>query len=211
MQHALRFRLSPTALFAVLIVLGVLLSGITARIRSSPSSASRHAPIQARAAAIARWSEQSFARYRLIVEENAGECRQDVVVEHEQVASVRENTCSHPARTIADLFSFVKQTQDQMISSSAKPLVHTPEMLQVAQCAGACVCNVLRSIRARYDPRLGFPTEIQVWRHEQAEWAKSAFWRRVWLNQQLPSCVKTSLLRSSPSQNITIRAVIPLS
>ncbi len=95
----------------------------------------------------ARWANRPFTAYRLVLEYSAlaeTSCRQDMVIEAEQVVTVNEHGCpSRPLMTVSGLYAFIDQR--------ATAPIEWPNGYK---------CNY-RALRVSYDPQLGYPLEIK--------------------------------------------------
>ena len=149
-------------------------------------------------AAKARWAARSFSSYQLVIQEetNAGSCRQAVEIRDEQIARVLLNRCVRlPSWTVNNLFTWAEQAGDP--SSRCYPSTVT------------CVCYQAYSLRASYDPTLGYPQSItQAW-SLHLNWAYLGHWQRFWRTGQLPDCANVSRF-AERYVTITVVSLTPL-
>jgi hypothetical protein len=133
------------------------------------------------AAAKARWAARPFSAYRLVVREqtNASSCRQAVEVRDEKIDRVLENRCVRlPSWTVTNLFTWAEQSSDP--ASRCYPSAIT------------CVCHKTYSLRADYDPLLGYPRSIiHAW-SLRLNWAYLGHWKRLWRTGELPACANVA-------------------
>lgn len=144
--------------------------------------------VRERTAAEARWAARPFARYRLVLQDRF--CHQDVEIHGDQVVTVFRNTCEHPAWTIADLFRLI--ARDQTVS--------------IPCIAMGCACDDILTVRATYDPTLGYPQTIRVRVHATPNWRHPDYWKRAWMMKSLPNC---DVLMDG-SKTIKVHALTPL-
>ena len=149
-------------------------------------------------AARARWDARALPRYRLVVDEetNAGSCRQDLRISGERIAEVLRNTCVRvPSWTVASLFAWAAGLPDQ-----------------AARCypsAVACVCHIVYTTRASFDPQLGYPQQIAYRWALTTNWAYRGHWERMLREHELPSCDQVTR-RASGHITVTVVSLTPL-
>lgn len=133
------------------------------------------------AAARARWQARPFSGYRLVVQEETGasSCRQTVEVRDEKIERVLENRCVRlPSWTVTNLFTWAEQSSDAR--SRCYPSAIT------------CVCYKTYSLRASYDPQLGYPRSITHAWSLSLNWAYLGHWKRLWRTGELPACANVA-------------------
>jgi hypothetical protein len=133
------------------------------------------------AAAKARWAARPFTRYQLEVQEetDASSCRQTVEVHDEKIARVLANRCVRlPSWTVSNLFTWAEQPSEP--SSRCYPSAIT------------CVCLKSYSLRASYDPLLGYPRSITHAWSLSLNWAYLGHWKRLWRTGELPACANVA-------------------
>jgi len=124
------------------------------------------------AAARQRWATHAIPHYRLVVrmvDDDGGGCRQDIVVQHEQVMRVFENTCRGSARTVTELFDWIEQ---RIASYRAQPRGCGPN---------GCACDGTLGVDATYDAERGYPTSTHI--HllpEEGSRFPSYWWKWIW-------------------------------
>jgi hypothetical protein len=104
-------------------------------------------------------------------------CRLEVEVRDERVVAVlREDTCTHPARTVTMLFN--------MVEHAVSPLY---------TCAPpSCACRHVVTVYADYNAQLGFPQKVAVRVERETNWRERPFWRYLWTARRLPDCAWAS-------------------
>jgi hypothetical protein len=133
------------------------------------------------AAARSRWTARPFSRYQIVVQEdtNSSSCRQAIEVREERIERVLQNRCGRlPSWTVSNLFTWVEQTD--AATTRCYPSTVT------------CVCYAVYSLRADYDPLLGYPHSMTYAWHLRLNWTYLGHWKRLWRTGELPACANTS-------------------
>jgi hypothetical protein len=146
------------------------------------------APERQFVAAEARWRKRDFIRYRFAIEGDNGRCRQESLVQGEQVTKVVDNTCRIPARTVTSLFRLIRLTP--------------PATYQCVE--HGCACDTVMNVETAYDPRFGYPRYIGFYWSVRPNLLHGDYWRYIWDNGRLPSCRATQF-----SRVITITSLTP--
>lgn len=148
-------RLAMAALAAALLATAVL-CGALARPRQDRAAA-RLAAIGGEVdAARRRWLDREPAHYRLVVERSdvwLGLCRQELEVRGGQIVAVARDSCRsvQAPPTVGALFYTIER------------YVREP------QCGpGGCACDGYVVPDVEYDPALGFPRHVRLWRERPA-------------------------------------------
>ena len=185
-------RHSTIGLLLLSVGFGVLACGLLGALAASA------APGDDLLAARARWAAHPLPRYRLVVDEetNAGSCRQDLRISGERIAEVLQNRCVRvPSWTVANLFGWAAGLEDH-----------------AARCypsAVACVCHIVYTTRASFDPQLGYPQRIAYQWKLTTNWAYPGHWERLLRQHELPSCDQVTR-RASGHITVTVVSLTPL-
>lgn len=127
------------------------------------------AAAEALATARARWGARPFARYQMRVQDI---CEQDVTVDGAQIVESSDTFCGLRGRTIDELFTLIERDETVTYSCVAR----------------GCTCDDVMSVRAAYDPHLGYPTAIEVRISARPNPAHLDFWRQMWATWSIPRC-----------------------
>ena len=99
-------------------------------------------------------------------------CEQDVTVDGTHIVASSSTICGLRGRTIDELFSLIER--DQTVTYTCV--------------ANGCSCDDVMSVRASYDPQLGYPTAIEVRISARPNPTHPDFWRHLWAMWSLPRC-----------------------
>lgn len=177
-----RFGRRPVRWAALVGGLGLLLVG-TLAFGVAPTTA--HARLTA---ARAQWALRPFDSYRLVVEETAVRCRQDVEVRSEVVYRRFSNSCRTVPWTVTGLFSLAEQNH-----STRYPCVDR-----------GCACDTVMTARVFYDARLGYPSRLEFRWSIAPNVSHPDFWRQLLAEGALPRCRTLSY-----SQTIQVVSLTP--
>ena len=123
------------------------------------------------------WLAQKLQNYRIVVQQQIGTatCRQEIIVQNEQIANVRQNDCGQPATwTASHLFAWVSQLKRQ------RTQCYPSDQL--------CACRLLQSTQASYDPQRGYPQKVVYSLRMQPNLLSRDYWQYAWTINSLPNC-----------------------
>jgi len=124
------------------------------------------------ATARSRWAARPFSKYRILIEDDNGQCHQDAAVQDETVVTGFHNDCRIPLRTVTSLFSLIEGVQPSRY-----------------RCVDyGCACDTVMSVYTVYDAQLGYPTEIMFQWNVQANWRHLDYWKYTWSMGHPPPC-----------------------
>jgi hypothetical protein len=126
-----------------------------------------------------RWSMRPFSHYRLLLRDKR--CLQDIEVRNERVVQVEPNNCEPPPRTVSDLFTLIQR--DGEIATTCIAL--------------GCACDDVITVRAVYDPSLGYPSSIEVRLTARPNPRHPDYWSELFEKRKIPDC---SLLAEGSKQ-----------
>lgn len=136
---------------------------------------------QGRSTALQRWSERTFANYRISLRmEYRGEyCFQQLEVQEGQLPQALRNTCD-PAwldlLTVPQLFDLSRQIED-IPTSRCYPSTRW------------CICQrVFSNRQIYYDDALGYPALLLTRSDLEPNWTSADFWQRLTQTNTLPNC-----------------------
>lgn len=160
----------------------LLLGGLLAYrlLGSAPSG------LPALSAARERWAARPFARYHMLVHDI---CDQELTVEGLRIVKASQTFCASRGRTVDDLFKLIERDQTVTYTCVAR----------------GCTCDDVISVRATYDPQLGYPTTIEVRITARPNPNHLDFWRQMWATWSMPRC---GLMEGS--KTIRVTALKPL-
>jgi hypothetical protein len=141
------------------------------------------------AAAYARWSLRPFDTYRLVVEESAVRCRQDVAVRGEGVVKQFSDTCRTVPWTVAGLFMLAERNH-----STRYPCVDQ-----------GCACDTVMTARVQYDAQLGYPNRLEFRWAIEPNLRHFDFWEHLLAERAVPQCRALAY-----SQTIQVVSLTPM-
>jgi hypothetical protein len=130
-----------------------------------------------RIAAQQRWSARSFANYHITlqIERLSRVCFQELEVRGDHVRTLND-TCD---------LSWMSGLSISRMFELATWMEHSPDCYPSLR---NCPCQRVRQGEIRYDPQLGYPSEI-IWnRQVQPNVDHPDFWWRTWSDLALPQC-----------------------
>jgi hypothetical protein len=127
-----------------------------------------------------RWARREFSEYRMVLQDDSGRCRQDVLVTDERVTQRLWNTCRIPPRTVGSLFRLIEGTPP-----SRYPCVEH-----------RCACDTVVRVETDYDQALGYPRSIRFEWSVRASWHRLDYWGYVVSHGTLPTCRNTTFSRA---------------
>jgi len=161
------------ALFAKPLVRWALAGGIALLLAGGGALAAAPTTARARlAAAHARWALRPFDAYRLVVEESAVRCRQDVAVRAEEVVKRFSDTCRTVPWTISGLFTLAERN-------------HSTRYRCVDQ---GCACDTVMTAHVFYDSQLGYPDRLEFHWAIEPNISHPDFWRQLLAGRAVPQC-----------------------
>jgi hypothetical protein len=152
-------------LAALLGCAALLLGGFAA---SSVFSANATA-LRALGDARARWAARPFNRYYMRIHDL---CEQELTVDGGRIVESTRTFCASRGRTVDELFRLIERDQTVTYSCVSR----------------GCTCDDVMTVRASYDPTLGYPTAIEVRINARPNPARLDFWRQMWATWSLPRC-----------------------
>lgn len=176
-------RRKPTAR-ALLIIVGV---AVLASLAAVGVAQARSGFFERLHAAQTRWEARPFAQYRMQIEDESGNCRQDVEIDGERIVRRISNDCRIPPRTVSSLFRLIEGTPP----SRYRCVEHR------------CACDTVMSVTTDYDPDLGYPQRIRFVWQVRTNWHHRDYWSYVWDTGALPRCRDTSFSRTIKVVSLT--------
>jgi hypothetical protein len=139
------------------------------------------------ASARSRWAARSFSEYRLVIEDDNGQCHQNVAIQDETIVTRFQNDCRFQPRTVTNLFRLIEAIQPSTY-----------------RCVDyGCACDTVMSVRTAYDARFGYPTEITFQWNVKANWRNVDYWKYTWSTGHPPPCRVSNYRRTTSVLSLT--------
>lgn len=123
-------------------------------------------------AARKQWGMRPFSGYRLVIEETAINCRQDVDVKNEVVTRLFSDTCRTVPWTVTGLFTIAERNHSTRY-----------------QCVDlGCACDTIMTAHVVYDPQNGYPTRLDFHWTTALNLRHPDFWRALITKRAIPAC-----------------------
>jgi Family of unknown function (DUF6174) len=118
-----------------------------------------------------RWAARPFTHYRMVMQAPSW-CSMDLEIQDERVVEVHQNTCPSAPQSVTELFSMVKQLNDQADRTYCGPV--------------GCECTEQRFANTIYDAQFGYPRTISLRRIRATNWPE--LWHHL-TTHGLPNCL----------------------
>lgn len=141
------------------------------------------------AAAHVRWASRPFDGYRLVVEESAVRCRQDVGVRAETIVKQFSDTCRTIPWTVSALFMLAERN-------------HSTRYACVDL---GCACDTVMTARVVYDPQFGYPSRLEFHWVSEPNMRHLDFWKQLLAERAIPHCRPLTY-----SQTIQVVSLTPM-
>ncbi len=150
----------------MLFVFGAVLTGVLL-LFYLPVETNSHLDIARR-----QWGMRAFSGYRLVIEETAINCRQDVGVQNEVVTRLFSDTCRTVPWTVTGLFTIAERNHSTRY-----------------QCVDlGCACDTVMTAHVVYDAQNGYPTRLDFHWTTALNVRHPDFWRTLIAKRAIPTC-----------------------